>query len=494
MELNKLEPVPVWKHFFEICAIPRPSRHEEKAARWVLAWARARGLEGKIDEANNVIIKKPASPGREGTKGIILQAHLDMVGQAASGSTHDFSRDPIRPRIDPDTPAWLVATGTTLGADNGIGIALALAILEDDALEHGPLECLFTTNEEDGMSGARALKAGALEGRVLLNIDGEDDAELTIGCAGSIRTASELSRKADVTPAGFTWLAVSIGGLRGGHSGVDIDKGRASAPLALARVLSRSGGPIRIVAIAGGTASNAIPRDARASIGIPSGRLDSFQAAFARESAAIKAELGDADPGFTASIAPLDGPMPAAALGEAESGELLSLLSSMPNGLVAMEPDMPDLVRTSLNLGKLTSGIDGGRFLLSTLTMVRSSSDEEKERVARNVEAHLGQAARKGWLVSTTRPAVSPAWTPEPASPLLATAKTVYHGLFQKPPRVVSTHGGLECGLFRPIFPNWEMISFGPTILCAHSPDERLEIASVARSYRFLRELVARVG
>jgi len=490
MNPNTLEPRAVWARFFDICAIPHPSHHEEALSAWLLAWAQGRGLEAKVDGAHNVVVRKPASPGREKARGLILQAHIDMVPQKASGSSHDFETDPIVPRLDPADPAWLVATGTTLGADDGVGVAMALAILEDSELVHGPLECLFTTDEEDGMSGALGLETGALRGSLLLNLDGEDDGEITIGCAGSIRTSAELSAPALALPSGYALFGASVSGLLGGHSGADIDKGRANASLALVRLLGRAGVPLRLASIEGGTAANAIPREARAVVAVRSASVDAFRLAFEKEAAALKAELGAADPNFAAALSPYESPNALSALDEERSASILAALSGLPNGLQAMEPDMPGLVRTSLNLGRLSSRAEAGVIALSVLVMVRSSSDGEKEALARAVESRLDSAAKTGWRVLRKRLAVGPAWAPNPASAFLALAKGCYGEVFGKAPRVASTHGGLECALFKPRFPNWDMISVGPMILFPHSPDERIEIASVGRSYRFVKELV----
>lgn len=494
MDMHALEPQSVWTHFFTICSIPHPSHHEKALGTALLSWASARGIHAVMDTAGNVVMKKPASPGKEGARGVILQAHLDMVPQAAVGSGHDFTRDPIKPRPDPANPGWICATGTTLGADNGIGVAMAMALLEDGALVHGPLECLFTTNEEDGMDGARSIETGLLSGKLLLNLDGEDDAELTIGCAGSIRTVAALARPAETVPAGLSWFEAAVGGLLGGHSGVDIDKGRANATLALVGLLAKAREPVFVASISGGTAANAIPREARAIVGLPADRANAFQAAFQAEATTIRIALGDRDPGFLAAVTPLPPETrPGQALGPSGAESMLAVLGALPNGLVSMEPDMPGLIRTSLNLGQLKGQVTDGTFRLDTTVMVRSSSDEEKESLGATAEKRLAGATDHGWNVSQRRPSVTPAWTPDTASPLLAQTKAVYRELFGKDPRVTSTHGGLETGLFRPRFPSWDMISIGPNIRYPHSPDERVEVASVARSYRFVRELVARL-
>lgn len=495
MDLHNLEPIHVWKHFFDICAVPHASHHEAALARHLADWAGAKGFGVALDDSLNLVIRKSASAGYSGSTGIMLQAHLDMVPQAGSGTDHDFARDPIRPRLDPENPAWMTASGTTLGADNGIGVAMALAILDDDTLEHGPLECLFTTNEEDGMSGARNIAADLLSGKALLNLDGEDDSEITIGCAGAIRTAAELVHASAKPPAGLVWFKASVGGLQGGHSGVDIDKGRANASLVLVQLLVETREPLYLAWISGGTAANAIPREASAIIGFASDRMEIFREAFVAEAKATRIALGKRDPGLVAELAPLAAPIdhPALSLDPAGTGSMLAMLGALPNGLVAMEPQMPGLIRTSLNLGHLAGSIVDVNFVLDTSVMVRSSSDEEKERLASTVERRIQGAADHGWRIAQRRPAETPAWPPNTDSPLLAMAKATYREMFGKDPKVSSTHGGLETALFRPRFPSWDMLSIGPNIRYPHSPSERVEIASVARSYRFVRELVYRL-
>ncbi len=497
MHIDELQPRSVWKYFFDICAIPHPSHREAALGDALMRWAAERGIEARRDESGNVAMGRPAVFGMEDHPGVILQAHLDMVPQKSAESGHDFDRDPIRPRLDPKNPAWLVADGTTLGADDGIGVAMALSLLEDRELRSGGLECLFTVNEEDGMSGARAIEPGFVSGSLLLNLDGEDEAELTIGCAGAVRTIAELSIPATDAPDGLEWYEASVEGLLGGHSGVDIDKGRANATLLLVGILARTRVALHLASIAGGTAANAIPREARAVVGVESARAAEFRAAFQSEASAVRIALGDKDPGLVAAISPAaaGGSGHSACLAPRDADSMLTMLGALPNGLVAMEPDMPGLIRTSLNLGKVEGAVapDSGRFRLDTLVMVRSSSDDEKEALASTVEKRLAGVAEYGWTVGQRRPAVSPAWSPDPASPLLGKAVAVYRELFGKDPRVTSTHGGLETGLFRPRFPAWDMLSVGPTIRYPHSPDERVEIASVERSYRFVRELISRL-
>lgn len=490
MEILSLQPEAVWERFAAFCAVPHPSHHEEAIGKAVLSWAKEHGIASKIDAAGNVALYQAASAGKEKAPAVILQAHLDMVPQKAATSAHDFEKDPIRPRLDPADHDWVIATDTTLGADNGIGVAMAMALMIDPERSSGPLSCLFTINEEDGMSGARAIEPGFVSGNILLNLDNEDIEELTIGCAGAIRSKALLSRTADTCPKGLTWFQADIGGLLGGHSGVDIDKGRANATLALAGLLAESRKPLYMASLSGGTAANAIPRDASALVGLSSNHADAFKAAFAKAASALGVALGNKDPGLKATLS-LSDDQPVLALGPEGSASLLQMLGTLPNGLRAMEPDMPGLIRTSLNLGQLVAKIQGADFIVDTMVMIRSSSDEEKSELAAIVEARLDEASRQGWSVKRSRPAESPAWSPNNASPLLAKAKDVYKELFGHYPKVASTHGGLEPGLFRPRFPEWDMVSFGPTIRFPHSPDERVNVASVESSYRFLKRLVA---
>lgn len=489
MDLADLEPRALWADFFALCAIPHPSHHEEAAARWAVGRLKALGVEARMDSGGNVIARKAASPGKAGRPGVILQAHLDMVPQAASGLAHDFARDPIRPRLDPKDPDWLVASGTTLGADNGIGVAAALALMADPGLSHPPLECLFTTNEEDGMGGARRVEAGSLEGRILLNLDGEDDEELTIGCAGTLRTKAELGLPAERPPEGLRWLELGLSGLLGGHSGVDIDKGRGNATLLLCRVLrtaSAAAAGLRIASLEGGTASNAIPREARALVGLPASAEAAARAALESAAASIRAELAASDPGFAFSAA--EAPAPSSALSPASGARLLDLLLGIENGLIEMDPEIEGLIRSSSNLGELKVGASEGKGAMTALVLVRSSVESEKERIGSGIEARFRAAG-----ATTTRPSEAPAWTPNLGSPLLGLATKTYRELYGKDPAIKATHGGLETGLFRPVFPHWDMISMGPLIRCPHSPDERVSVSSVARFYRYARELVERL-
>jgi dipeptidase D len=489
MELSRLEPRLLWSIFASICSVPHVSHDEAGLARFILERARGRGIEASNDAAGNVVLRKPATRGREGARGIVLQAHLDMVGQA-DGEAHDFRRDPIRPRPCSDDPDWLEATGTTLGADNGIGVAAALAFIESDSLVHGPLECLFTVTEEDGMTGARAIGPGALRGARLINLDCEDENEICIGCAGSMRIRAEMDLEdaAVAVPKDSAWLAVAIEGLLGGHSGADIHLGRANAGLALAELLLKSGQGTawRLASLESGNAANAIPREARALVAVPSSARSEWTLRLENAAAELRRRLGSADPGLKASV--VEGKPAPRALSSARSVSLLDWVSALPNGLISMSADMQGLVQSSCNLGILKLAAEPA-FRLEALDLVRSSNDAEKEEIAARIE---GICAKHG--VSTKRLSSAQAWTPEPASPLVALARGTYRDLFGREPVVTATHGGLECGVFRPAFPDWEMLSIGPTIRFPHSPRERVHVPSVERFWRFLAALAERLG
>lgn len=486
MNIESLEPRVIWTYFGGICAIPHPSHHEERLADWLVHTIQGMGLDAGKDAAGNVIARKPASSGFSGRQGIILQAHMDMVCQAVQGSTHDFMADPIRPRFDPADPEWIIAEGTTLGADNGIGIAAALAILADKEIRHGPLECLFTRGEEDGMTGARGMLPGQLKGSWLLNLDSETAGELTIGCAGSIRTMARLTLPASQPPAGGQWVEITVGGLLGGHSGMDINLGRGNAAVLLCRLLGEAGAKAGLAEFEGGTAVNAIPRDARAVVWVDDRSLGTWRASMEAGAAAIREDLGSSDPGFSLTLRDTDAT--AIALDGELTASLLAGMASLPNGLVAMEPNFEDIPRTSSNLGIFSIRPAGECLEMESRVLVRSSDDGEKEALAKSIERHLaGLGADPQRLTETN------AWPPEPSGELVCLAVSVYRELFGADPSVRSTHGGLECALFRTLAPQLRMISLGPTIRFPHSPDERVHVPSVKLFWRYLQALLARL-
>ncbi|MBU0936477.1 MAG: beta-Ala-His dipeptidase [Spirochaetes bacterium] len=485
MPLHALEPKALWSHFAAICGIPRKSGCEQAIGEWLLLRAHSWGLESSRDDVGNIIIRKKASAGCEQWPGVILQAHMDMVCQARPGIAHDFAVDPIHPHIPEERPEWLYARGTTLGADNGIGMAAILAVLESATLQHGPLEALFTVNEEDGMTGARGLSAASLHGTYLLNLDSENMDELTIGCAGALRCTIVMETSLVAPGQGLAWYELKVSGLAGGHSGIDIAKGRGNANRALVRLLLAAPRKLQLATMQGGTALNAIPREATALFAVPAAEEAFLATALEAAALELSAELANGDPAFqwqlkrTAAVGSL--------LPEHESGRLLDLIHKLPNGLIAMESELADAIRTSLNLGIMSLAARGTTAAHAELSvMIRSSSESEKNSLAETL-TQLSHAAG----AELRRGNNNPSWQPERASPLVQKAEAVYRQVFGSAPRIAATHGGLECGLFRPLYPEWQMISFGPDIQAPHSPDECLHIPSVTRFWDYLAALLA---
>ncbi|HUX42507.1 MAG TPA: beta-Ala-His dipeptidase [Rectinemataceae bacterium] len=478
----------LWRIFLEICGIPHPSHHEESLALWALERAARLGLDARRDGVGNVIIRKPPKPGREGAAGVILQAHLDMVPQKVSDIEHDFTKDPIRPRLDPDDPAWLRATGTTLGADDGLGVAAGFALLGDDSLDHGPLELLLTVNEEDGMTGAEGLAGGSLSGRYLINLDSERGDELCVGSAGGQRMSFSFSEAAMAVPTSYFWLSVSVTGLRGGHSGGEIQLGRANAIRVLASLFDGASG-LRFASVAGGSLPNAIPREARAIVGAPEGQVEALRSRIKEAAARLADTYRSADPGLRVDIEAVRPPL--VAMGEESAARILDALSSMPDGLQSLLDGMDDVARLSSNLGALETRIEeGGEFevrkiIVAGRLLARGAFDEEKAALLASIRRYLEGA---GAEIVMAAPRSS--WPPDLSSRLLARAREVWTESLGREPRVRATHGGLECNLFRPSYPGWDMLSIGPTIRFPHSPDEAVEISSVGPFYRRARRLI----
>ena len=474
--LVALKPALVWKHFAEIVRIPRPSSHEEKIRRYILDFARAQGLESKEDAAHNVYVRKPASKGMEDRKGVILQAHLDMVPQKNNDKEFDFTKDPIDAYID---GGWVTADGTTLGADNGIGVAAILAVLEDRTLKHGPLEALFTATEETGMDGANGLEKGLLHGDILLNLDSEEEGELYLGCAGGARLTLTFDPAFQMAPAGMAGVRCTVGGMAGGHSGCNIADRRGNAIRLLARLLERSP-ELLVAAFDGGSCDNAIPREASVCGALPADGVEPFRAraaAFAREAAG---EF-DAPPEFRIEVEAA--PLPERVWTGEFRDRVLGALTGCPDGVVAFDSAL-GVVRTSSNLASVRS--EGARLVVATSQ--RSQVDAKR--------AALTEAVAERFRAAGATAAVShayPGWEPRPDSRLFSTAAALYRELFGKQPEPKVIHAGLECGILSGINPKLELLSFGPTLENPHSPGERLDIASVGRFWRFLRELIVRL-
>ncbi|HEY2291643.1 MAG TPA: aminoacyl-histidine dipeptidase [Thermoanaerobaculia bacterium] len=478
--VSDLAPQPLWKHFDALLRIPRPSKHEERARRYVIERAEARGLTWRQDATGNVVVEKPASPGKAGSPVVVLQGHLDMVTEKNSGTVHDFDRDPIVPRRDGD---WVKATDTTLGADNGIGAAALLALMEADDLVHGPLELLFTVDEETGLTGVLALdpQAIALRGRLLLNLDSEEEGAVTIGCAGGSTSRLTLPLETAPAPDQTTVLDVKLSGLKGGHSGMEIHLQRGNAVKLLARVLlaALQQSPYHLASFQGGNKQNALPREATARVVLPTEAQGPFTAAVEAETAAIQDEIRAVDPDLKIGIA--EAASPERVWTAASTRKALDLLNALPHGVLAMSNDIPGLVETSLNLATAASA-DGS---LSILLSIRSSVASAMRTTKRGLRAIAELAG-----ADVQENDGYPSWKPNLDSPLLATFRQLHHQKLGTDPELKAVHAGLECGVLGEKFSGLDMISFGPVIQGAHSPDERVEIGSVGRFWGLLGEVL----
>ena len=474
--LAGLEPADVWDRFGELTQIPRPPKLEAEVRAHVLAWAVARGLEAAVDDEGNVVVRVPASTGRARAPTVVLQAHLDMVCERDPDSPYDPREGRIHVVRDGD---WVVAEGTTLGADNGIGVAAALAAAEDPEITHGPLELLFTVSEEEGLDGAKNLDPTLVSGRLLLNLDGSSDNSLTIGCAGSTHTFGRLQLPLEPLPEGYAMFEVAVSGARGGHSGGDIAKGRVNATKALGRVLSRAHAqaPFRLVRLDGGVSRNALPRDALAVVAWR-GDDDAFAEAAEREIAEVRAQYAGSDEQLVLSIGRADSQD---AADERVSGRALDLLAVIPSGVVAMDPGFPGTVQTSTSLN-VASTEDG---LLTLASMTRSANAQALEDVVAGIES----AARLVGAEVEIRRSYPP-WRPDLDSRLLGIARSTSERLFGVVPVLEVTHGGLECAVIGGKLPGVEMISLGPEIVGPHAPGERLSIPATQRFYGLLGALL----
>ncbi len=479
--LASLAPTSLWQHFAAITQIPRASKHEERAAAYVVGRARELGLAVLRDDVGNVLVKKPATKGMEDRRTVVLQSHLDMVCQKTPDSTHDFANDPIAARIDADV---VRADRTTLGADNGIGVAATLAVLASTDIAHGPIEALFTVDEETGMTGANGLKPGFLGGDILLNLDSEDEGEICIGCAGGADFKARSTYTEAPVPKGWVALSIDVGGLKGGHSGVDIHLGRANASKVLARVLYECLGEValRVVRFQGGDLRNAIPRSASAVIVVPAKAADAVVARIAGLAQQICNEYAPADPDM--KITTTKAKAATTAMSGALTKKLLSTLYASPHGVFAMVRDMPEVTETSTNLAI----VDVAKGEIAITHMLRSSVDTKKRDVANMLTAVFSLLG-----CDVVVSAGYPGWTPNTRSPVLAILRERYEARFNKPARVTATHGGLECGIIRSVYPTMDAVSIGPTVRFPHSPDEHVEIASVQKFWDFLTDVLAAV-
>lgn len=476
--MEKLQPRPVWAHFATLCAIPRSSYHEAALVGHLVGWAEARGFGAVVDGVGNLILSKPASPGCEAMPGVILQGHLDMVCQANAGTLHDFERDPIR-AVERD--GWLIAEDTTLGADNGIGVALALAALEEPGLIHPPLEVLLTVNEESGMDGARGLAPGTLRGKTLINLDTEEWGYFYLGCAGGVDVEVSHDCARENVLADYVLLRFDVSGLRGGHSGIDIHLVRGNAIKLLAEALRDLAAhtDLRLVELNGGTARNAIPREAYAVCALPVAIASNIDEWVRHRHEAWRQRYTE-DAGVTFACSHYD-TLPETAISRAEQERLLAFLDTTASGVERFSDDFPGVVDTSDNLG--VAALDQGGFRATF--KVRSLADARADALADKLVA---RAASYG--LHAAKGGAYPGWTPNPFSELLALCLRVYAEEFGQPAGLQVIHAGLECGLLAASHPHLEMISFGPDIRGAHAPGERVEIASVGRCWTLLKAVL----
>ncbi len=477
-EIRNIEPKVVWENFYQLTQIPRPSKKEQKVIEFMKKFGEELGLETIVDEIGNVIIKKPATPGMEDRKGIILQAHLDMVPQANSDSNHNFETDPIDAYIDGE---WVTARGTTLGADNGMGVAAAMAVLQSKDLEHGPIEALFTIDEETGMTGAFGLKPGMLDGDILMNLDSEDEGELYIGCAGGIDGNFKIQLSYENTHENTKAFKIFVKGLKGGHSGVDIHLGRGNSNKILFRVLKQAATKFnaRIAKVVGGSLRNAIPRESYAIITLPENNIADFEAFVKEQKEIIGNEIKTVDPDLEISLETVD--LPEKVLTTKSEATLINFVYALPNGVIRMSNEMEGLTETSTNLAIITTNDTEAKIAC----LLRSSVDSAKQDLAETM-ASIADLAGAEYSFEGEYPG----WKPNPDSPILATMLKGYENQFGKIPEIKAIHAGLECGLLGGVYPNWDMISFGPTIRYPHSPDEKVNIESVKKFWDFLVETI----
>ena len=481
-DVSTLAPHSLWSHFAALAAIPRPSGREERVAAHVAEVGRSAGAEVKRDARGNVVLKIPASPGRAAAPPVILQSHLDMVCEKNKGVEHDFDRDPIRLRIDGD---WVRATGTTLGADNGIGAAAALATATDRSVVHGPLELLFTLDEETGLTGAKGLDPSILSGHMLLNLDSEEDGVIYVGCAGGEDTLIDLPA-ALAAPAPGAPRRLEVRGLRGGHSGLNIVENRGNALKLVARILDAAmadGIPFELASIGGGSKHNAIPREAEAIVVLAKEAGAAIEALAGRLRAGFAVELAGVDDGL--EIAWSEAPAPSRVLRPDDRDRLVRLLMALPHGVLGMSRDIPGLVETSSNLAVVAATSDGIRVVTSS----RSSIASSLAGVLASIRDIASLAGAK-----VTRKDGYPGWKPDLGSKALAVVREVYRKRWAQEPHVTAIHAGLECGLLGEKIPGLDMVSFGPQIEGAHSPDERVLVPSVERFWGALGEVLDRLS
>ena len=481
MTIKDLQPKVVWDNFYGLTRVPRPSKHEEKVIEYLLEWGKNHGIQAEKDAAGNVIMRSPATPGMEKRRGVILQGHMDMVPQKTGDSKHDFLTDPITTLVEGD---WLTADRTTLGADNGIGVALALSVLEDKGVKHGPVEVLVTRDEETGMTGANGLKPGVLKGDILINLDSEDEGELCVGCAGGLDAEADFRYRTVASPEGFVGYTLTVKGLQGGHSGMDISLYRANANKVVARILlplmEKHG--VKLVSFTGGSLRNAIPFEACAEILVPETATRTVKKVVDEVFGQIKAEFAESDPSAQMNFA-----SKAAApryIGDKVALAVVKALLACPSGVIRMSRTMEGLTETSINMAIVRT--EKGHITVHSL--MRSAVDSAKAALADRVrcifEAAGATVAFKGGYSG---------WTPKLDTPMNKVMMEQFKKVYGRDMKIMATHGGLECAIMGAKYPNWEMVSVGPTIRYPHSPDERLDIPSVARTWDYLKAVLEAV-
>ncbi len=481
-QLLNLEPKIVWKNFVELTKIPRPSKKEGKIIEFMRQWGKDHSLETIVDEVGNVIIRKPATQGMENRKGVILQGHLDMVPQKNSNKIHDFEKDPITAYVDGD---WVTADGTTLGADNGMGVALAMALLESKDIPHPPLEALFTINEEDGMTGAKALKEDILQGEILINLDSEEEGALCIGCAGGTNANIEFYFEKKDVPVNTTTYKLFIKGLKGGHSGVDIHLQRANAAKLLFRFLfeAKKKFDLNLSGFEAGNMRNAIPREGWAVVTVETDKAADFETMAKEFEAIFQKEYKEADENLQFGVEKTD--TPAFVIDTNSCDTLINAIEAMPNGIIRMSQSMPGVVETSTNLSIVKLNADK----IEIVALIRSSVESARDDLINMTEAVYKLANANKIKFEHT----SSAWQPDINSDIVKVMNRTYQNIFSKQPTIYAVHAGLECGLFIDKYPKLQAISIGPTIKFPHSPDEKIEISTVQKIWNFLIETLKNI-
>jgi dipeptidase D len=479
--IKELHPTPLWTNFANLSAIPRLSKKETKAIKFLKNFGENLHFETIVDEVGNVIIKKPAFKGMEDRTTIVLQGHIDMVPQKNADVDHDFEKDGIKMYIDGD---WVKANGTTLGADNGIGVAAAMTILESTDIPHPPVEALFTVDEETGMTGAQGLKSGLLSGKILLNLDSEDDSELTIGCAGGIDITSNGTYDQETAQGNLQGYKISLSGLTGGHSGIQIHLGRANANKLMNRLLfgATHDYRVRIASVDGGSLRNAIPRESCATIAVPDKHTKKFEKYFSDLSDVFKKEYSTTDPELSMTLEKIQNPKNIVEIDFQE--RILNAIYACPNGIYRLSPDMEDLTQTSNNLACVL--IKAGKYSIQCLA--RSAVETEKMDIAQTIQSTFTLAN-----IETKLSGGYPGWIPKPDAPIVKLLSDIYFEMFNEHAKIAAGHGGLECGIIGKNYPDMDMISFGPNIIGPHSPDEQVQISSVHKFWSFLLEILKQI-